>query len=321
MSYTTREVIDDQIWDEFVKLSNQSTIFATSSFLKCYKNIVKLFIYKGRAVKAAVFFPIFEDNIKQINFLIHYGILFASETDQTVVKTNISQLEISQFIVENILSAYNEVELSFSPDIVDIRAFLWFNYHHNDKKKYKPYVNYTSFIDISDLFFKRSLTETTCFTEIDSKRKKDILLGYDEGLTVNWETNTKILAKHYAQTLLKSGISQSDISDQRSDLIKIVQSLTDSELGFQVTVMRNNVPSYSIFFSIYKNIACYLFGAGDPNIMQRNDAAFCLWNAFKQASAWGANKVDMEGINSPNRGDYKLRFGGDVTPYYSVKLK
>ena len=33
------------------------------------------------------------------------------------------------------------------------------------------------------------------------------------------------------------------------------------------------------------------------------------------------NFLDLEGINSPKRGFWKLGFGGDMKPYYRIKFK
>ena len=33
------------------------------------------------------------------------------------------------------------------------------------------------------------------------------------------------------------------------------------------------------------------------------------------------NKFDFEGVNSPNRGWFKLGFGGDLIPYYQIEYE
>ena len=34
----------------------------------------------------------------------------------------------------------------------------------------------------------------------------------------------------------------------------------------------------------------------------------------------GINTIDLEGINSPKRGFWKLGFGGDLLPYYNISM-
>ena len=32
------------------------------------------------------------------------------------------------------------------------------------------------------------------------------------------------------------------------------------------------------------------------------------------------NSIDLEGVNSPNRGWFKLSLGGELNPYYKIKI-
>ncbi len=34
----------------------------------------------------------------------------------------------------------------------------------------------------------------------------------------------------------------------------------------------------------------------------------------------GVNIIDLEGVNSPNRGFWKLGFGGNLLPYYHISM-
>ena len=44
-----------------------------------------------------------------------------------------------------------------------------------------------------------------------------------------------------------------------------------------------------------------------------------LWDAFNGLSDHGIREVDLEGVNSPQRGWFKMSFGGDLVPYYELK--
>ena len=45
-----------------------------------------------------------------------------------------------------------------------------------------------------------------------------------------------------------------------------------------------------------------------------------LFGVFKKLSKIGIDTVDMEGINSPNRGWFKQSFGGIIKQYFEIKL-
>ena len=39
---------------------------------------------------------------------------------------------------------------------------------------------------------------------------------------------------------------------------------------------------------------------------------------MKKLSEEGVSQIDMEGVNSPERGKFKLGFGGILKPYYHI---
>ena len=65
--------------------------------------------------------------------------------------------------------------------------------------------------------------------------------------------------------------------------------------------------------------AYYIFGANDPAKRDGHSGTNVLWDAFYDLSKLGINEVDVEGVNSPHRGWFKLSFGGNIIPYYEMK--
>ena len=43
--------------------------------------------------------------------------------------------------------------------------------------------------------------------------------------------------------------------------------------------------------------------------------------SFYHLNEIGIKTVDLEGVNSPNRGWFKLSFGGNIIPYYELIYK
>jgi lipid II:glycine glycyltransferase (peptidoglycan interpeptide bridge formation enzyme) len=64
--------------------------------------------------------------------------------------------------------------------------------------------------------------------------------------------------------------------------------------------------------------AYYLFGANDPALRKTPVGTAVLWDAFHALAGKGITQLDLEGVNSPRRGWFKLSFGGDLRPYYQV---
>ena len=86
----------------------------------------------------------------------------------------------------------------------------------------------------------------------------------------------------------------------------------------QSTTFINEEPLYSVLFLHDDITSCYLYGAGNIDIKNRYAGSLALWNAIKHSSNKKLKQIDLEGINSPLRGEYKLCFGGNIANYYRI---
>ncbi|HPT40885.1 MAG TPA: GNAT family N-acetyltransferase, partial [Candidatus Gastranaerophilaceae bacterium] len=65
----------------------------------------------------------------------------------------------------------------------------------------------------------------------------------------------------------------------------------------------------------------YLFGANDPEYRNLFGGNFLMLNMIRDAFENDIEKIDFVGVNSPNRGDYKLSYNGELKPYFILKLE
>jgi hypothetical protein len=76
---------------------------------------------------------------------------------------------------------------------------------------------------------------------------------------------------------------------------------------------------YAVFYAWDSKRAYYLFGAGSPDAAEPWQGTLAHWEAFQHlAREHGVRQVDLEGVNSPKRGWFKLGLGGDLRPYYHI---
>ena len=65
-----------------------------------------------------------------------------------------------------------------------------------------------------------------------------------------------------------------------------------------------------------------LFGAGTEIEKNSWSGTTINWEAFKHlAYKKFIKEIDLEGINSPNRGSFKLSFGGTIESYFKIIKK
>ena len=74
-------------------------------------------------------------------------------------------------------------------------------------------------------------------------------------------------------------------------------------------------------FGVLNNNSVFL-ESGRSDIANNNNliGVFSMFNSIISLSKNNIEKIDFEGINSPNNSISKLKYGGGIKPYYSLKL-
>ena len=73
-------------------------------------------------------------------------------------------------------------------------------------------------------------------------------------------------------------------------------------------------------FGIDDKRAYFLFGANNPELRASLSGTVGLYQSIKLLAKEKVSAVDLEGVNSPKRGYFKLSFGGNLLPYYRVSI-
>lgn len=309
-------------WDELVKNSPQGTIFSLYYYLQSINRPFKLyFIYKGNEIKAGVVLNTTSDGRRTNldDLVIYNGILFRADPLQKAVKSRQEKFEITEFVLEELESRFDLIEMALHPSLEDLRPILWRNYHDACvSKRYKVDLRYTSYLDISEFFLQRNELSMRLFEGLDNIRQSDIrkarrdqvqvLQGDCAGKFVDFYSNMMASQQHPVAT------------EEKARMRSLIEALLAKGLAklFHTRNVSGDI-TYITIFTLYENHACYLFGAGDMEKMARYDGTICLWEAFRQLAMCGIREIDMEGINSPLRGGFKLSFGGDIRPYFHIR--
>ena len=75
-----------------------------------------------------------------------------------------------------------------------------------------------------------------------------------------------------------------------------------------------------VFFVSDEKCAYYLFGANDPDLRDAHASAKLFIDNIAAFAARGLERFDFVGVNSPQRGDFKLSFNPELIPYQEVHL-
>jgi hypothetical protein len=322
VDYRLVETLADDKWDKFVDDSTNGTIFSSSIYLEASDVNYKVFYcYKKEELRAAV--SVIEDEKGEAlildDLIIYNGIMYNKPTNkQNHAQQFSEQFKIQEFIANELAKHYKNIELSLHPSIVDIRAILWVNYG-TELPTYQADIRYTSYIDISDFKTSKKLEDISIYNKASTSRRQQIRYAIKKEYKTKIITDVSLLIEFYKKTM------------DRQDIKVEKQKLNQME-KLSAALLENNMAKIYASYDEYDEIgsmalfgwdnkrAYYIFGANNPEKRKGHSGTNVLWEAFYDLSKMGINEVDLEGINSPHRGWFKLSFGGNIVPYYEVKL-
>ena len=157
----------DEAWIYLLNNSPQSSIFCEKLYLERLNiKFKRIIIYKGNFIKAGILFLLNHDgnNIIEDELVIYSGILFVEDNEVRRINKRLENFEIQELIVDYMAANFNNIFLALSPEIQDLRPFLWYKYHSKDiKEKFIVDVRYTSYLDISELQQNNDIFSTKLF--------------------------------------------------------------------------------------------------------------------------------------------------------------
>lgn len=314
-------VTEEDNWENLVNSAPQGSLFCERFYLTAAGCKHHSYFIKQGEIKAGIVVVVSEDgqNCKIDDLVIYGGILFDLNPKRQKVKLRYDEFQIAEFVIEQISQKYESIEFQLSPQFVDMRPFQWHRYHDEEKYKFVLSLRYTSLVDISSLQdFKGEEENSPCFENMETVRRYSVRQARAKGGRVERVENGDKLIGFYRSLMERQGESQSSI--KLSGMKNVMDALLREGRGSVYHVL--NVDSevvYSICYGWDVKRAYYLFGAGHPDVSEPWQGTLAHWEAFKDmAQRLNVNEVDMEGVNSPQRGWFKLGFGGNLASYYHV---
>ncbi|KZN54996.1 GNAT family N-acetyltransferase [Pseudoalteromonas luteoviolacea] len=312
----------DQHWDSFITTSPHGTPFVHSQFIALLG--VKYHAYyccKGKEKIAAVLLIVDESETRVIGHhdVIHDGIVHRDISHLNRAQGNSEQFAAQEYIAGYLSEHYTQVQLKLHPAIKDIRAFLWVNYH-NDGPKYAATPRYTSLLELGEFTSAISaLEQSDNYKNSSVSRRQEIRYGIKKAVTVSESQDFALFAKYYGMTMARQGIEID--SAQLNALATRVSRL--AQLGllcmYQAQNRDQKIGSFATYL-LHRDTAYYFYGANNPEMRDSHTGTAVLWQAFPLLAQKGVSRLDLEGINSPQRGWFKLSFGGNIEQYFHIRL-
>ena len=302
---------DKLMWNAFVLSSPQRSIFVYSNFLDsllvhydlvtCYENekivagAIILYSEAGEPINST--FP----------FTQYQGIMLADNTQKTTHSQITHEFKVVEYFLKKLTDCYSNFSFCNSWRLRDIRPFLWNNYHENIEKQFRINLKYTGILD---------LTKYTDFEYFLNTIRKVRKQEFNKSSELSFE--------------FSEDISALDILHQKTfDRQNIKRNITDSNLLKSITraslingygklgiVYLDKNPISATLFLYDDRTAYYLFGANDPEFRRTGSGTFLMLNMIKDAMQKDILEIDFCGVNSPNRGDFKISFNAELKNYF-----
>jgi Acetyltransferase (GNAT) domain len=316
--YRLQRATADAAWDGFVDRAAEGTIFASSAFLNALPFTPGLWLcLKKNQIVGAV--AVIEDGVDAVlaPHVIHGGIMFTpAPPEQNRAQVISEQFRITSAIVRHLTDTYRNIGFANAPGVIDLRPVQWHNYGA-DGPHFEIGLRYTSILPLA--VGGENLETCPIYLGCNKSRRQEIRYGVEHGITVARSTGLAPFLDLYQQTFERQGLAV-DAAEQTllqsvaagllaADRLEIYEAReADGTLGSVVLIGRDAKRAY------------YLYGANNPALRSGYCGTMALYRAFTDLAARGVAEVDLEGINSPKRGYFKLSFGGDIRPYTRVSL-
>ena len=301
-------------WDKLFLLSSNKSIYFHNDFLNSLENNHdKYLVYKNDELVAG-FVALLDKDKKSITnseLVIYSGFYFAERKTSKINKQRVERMSVINNVLDIIGDKYKDISFTLSPDVQDMRPFHWYNYH-NDLYKFKSEVKYTSFIDLSSS--KEDLSN-----KLSSLRKRQIGYAENKKIEVKISKDFSNFISNYEINLNSQERNHPYSKNYFEILRNLLDKLSQKNLITLFELFRNDEQAYSVIFSDIGETTEYLYGTANKNNQESYDSTFLFWYVINQMKDQGKSMFNFEGVNSPDRGNFKLSFGGNLVPYYNIK--
>lgn len=307
---------DKQVWDAFVSTSPQRSVFVYSKFLDsllaeydlvtCYD--------KDEIVAGAV--VIYADSKSPIDtifpFTQYQGILLADNSSQAPHSQLTHEFRIVEYLITQLTEHYKKYCLCQSWRLRDLRPFQWYNYHEPQNGQFKIDLRYTGILEINRFKgFDDYVSSVRTLRRRELKKASPLL-------TVRNSDDGMVLDELHARTFARQNIYR---TEQESVLVKsILKHAIAGNYGKMSCAMLGDVAISASLFLYDDRTAYYSFGANDPGYRDTGSGTFLMMHMIKDAFEKGLREVDFVGVNSPNRGDFKISLNAELRPYFITSI-
>lgn len=306
---------DKAQWDHFVSISPQGNVFCQTAFLDALNTGYVLWqLAEGKNILAGA--VLLHDQHGHIlpaphPFCMYQGILLAgSLTSMPIHRRSKETLEAITLLLEQLGQQYKHLSFCLHPTLDDLRAISWFHYHQPEKGMFHIDLRYSGWLDL-----RAAPDFDSYLATIRPTRRNEYRRAIRMGLTIEISDDIETMDRLHQITFERQGITRHEGE------AKLLQTITSAALnkGFgELIIVRlpdGEAASATLFLHDNK-CSYYLVGANHPKHRNTFSGTYAFLENVRRAYARSLDWVDVCGINSPNRGDFKISFNAAPRGYF-----
>lgn len=292
------------LWDGFVETSDEGALFHQSLWLKATGRKFLIYGYhKGGELFAGLPVVCHSKTVGMPPLTPYLGVVF-KKRDTKYVNRISEEKEISQELARRLKQDFARVYFQFPPGNRDLQPFIW--------EGFMPGLRYTYVIDLS------AGTEDI-WQSMNDKRRNDIRKAEADGIEVipcdDFEQVYNLVEKTF--------IRQEKTVTFREAACRYNEALKEARQcqGF-LARNKQGEPMAAAYIAWDSRRSYYLLGGYDPEQSHHGASALAMWTAIKFAKEkLGLKEFDFEGSMVPPIEMFFRKFGGALTPYYTVSWR
>lgn len=307
-----------QEWDSFVETSPQRSIFVTSTFLDCLHESYKLITIKeNNTIRAGT--VVFEKNGHPNShippFTQYIGFLLSPPEDLKGQSHIAWEYKITEILLYFLFENFEDLAFSHSYNLKDLRPFLWMNYGKEGCKKFITNLRYTAVLAKQDYEDQEKYLMNIRTTRRQEYRKAKNLL------TIKKSKSTSEILELYTETIKRSTNKELTSKSEHNKLNQILDKCLKENIGDLFYSVHDEKKVGGIFVLKYQTFLYYLVGASTEEGRKMFSNTYLIIEVLKKYFSEHYQKFDFLGVNSPNRGDFKLSFGGQLIKFFETRLE
>ncbi len=306
------ELDDDAQWDRLVDSSPQGTVFSQSGFLRSLGCRFRRYRI-GTPSRTMALCSAIEDSsgekLQTFAFTPYQGLLFLPDAAVLPRQRLLDEFRITEFVIKSLTERYRSVAMTLSWNFSDLRPFLWHNYHDADRGQFRSSPRYTAVLDL------RSLDEQAYPNQTRACRRQELRKA--GAYRVQEEHDVEHFLTLYGLTFARQGIT---LPEATLGLVRrICQSALAQGYGRISSCCTPQGVASMMLVLFDRQRAYYMFAANDPEFRSTGAATRLMFEAIFFAKQRGVFEFDFVGVNSPNRGDFKLSFNPELKLYFDLR--